>query len=209
MIPLGSKLAPFRGVISWNKSNREGRIHFVGKLTQVSDSGPSWPSCFSYFIICHYISHLLLTLYHTIPTFSHPEKEAFWKHCGEKERINQHFLLFPTMFSTLPKSNFNFWFTFILSSANAFNFDQSKILSFGKELTEMGQVTIYPLLLRYSFWLINNRQLLKTLWEKEKLLVTIFSTQIIVSSFVHIFLTLYLNLLLNWKNLKLAYQIKG
>ena len=46
MIPLGSKLAPSRGVISWNNSCREGRIHFVGKLTQVSDSGPSWPSCF-------------------------------------------------------------------------------------------------------------------------------------------------------------------
>ena len=29
-----------------------------------------------------------------------------------------------------------------------------------------------PLLHRYSFWNINNRRLLKTLWEKEKLLVT-------------------------------------
>ena len=65
MIPLGSKLAPSRGVISWNTSNREGRIHFVGKLTQVSDSGPSWPSCFTY----------LLTL--TIATFNNPKKEAF------------------------------------------------------------------------------------------------------------------------------------
>ena len=37
------------------------------------------------------------------------------------------------MFSTLPKTNVNFSFTFILSSANAFNLDQSKILSFGKE----------------------------------------------------------------------------
>ena len=45
MIPLGSKLAPSGGVISWNNSNREDRIHFVGKLTQVSNSGPSWPSC--------------------------------------------------------------------------------------------------------------------------------------------------------------------
>ena len=41
-----------------------------------------------------------------------------------------------------------------------------------------------PLLHKYSFWCINNRQLLKTLWEKEKLLVraispfpTMFSTQ--------------------------------
>ena len=39
------------------------------------------------------------------------------------------------MLSTLPECNFSFSFTFILWSANAFNLDQSKILSFGKELT--------------------------------------------------------------------------
>ena len=39
------------------------------------------------------------------------------------------------MFSTLPKTNFDFSVTFILSSANALNFDQSKVLLFGKELT--------------------------------------------------------------------------
>ena len=38
------------------------------------------------------------------------------------------------MFSAHPNTNFNFWITFILSSANAFNLDYSKILSFGKEL---------------------------------------------------------------------------
>ena len=32
------------------------------------------------------------------------------------------------------KTNFNFSVTFILSSANAFNLDLTKILSFGKEL---------------------------------------------------------------------------
>ena len=42
----GVKTGPIPGVISWNNSNGEGRIHFMGKLTQVSDSGPSWPSCF-------------------------------------------------------------------------------------------------------------------------------------------------------------------
>ena len=40
------------------------------------------------------------------------------------------------MFSTLPKTNFNFSVTLILSSAYAFNLDKSKILSFGKELTK-------------------------------------------------------------------------
>ena len=42
------KTGPILGVISWNNSNREGRIHFVGKLTQVSASGPSWPFCSIY-----------------------------------------------------------------------------------------------------------------------------------------------------------------
>ena len=38
------------------------------------------------------------------------------------------------MLPTLLKLIFNTSFTFILSSANAFNLDQSKILSFGKEV---------------------------------------------------------------------------
>ena len=40
------------------------------------------------------------------------------------------------MFSTHPKTNFNFSTTFNLSFGNAFNLDQSKILSFGKELNK-------------------------------------------------------------------------
>ena len=38
------------------------------------------------------------------------------------------------MFSTLPNTNFNFWVRIILSSANALNLDQSKILSSGNGL---------------------------------------------------------------------------
>ena len=38
------------------------------------------------------------------------------------------------MFPTLLKTYFNFLDTFILSSANAFNLDQSTKVSFGKEL---------------------------------------------------------------------------
>ena len=45
---------------------------------------------------------------------------------------NQHFLLFSPCF--LPFPNFNFSVTIILSSANVFNLDRSKILSFDKEL---------------------------------------------------------------------------
>ena len=39
------------------------------------------------------------------------------------------------MCSTLHKTNFKFSVTFILSSANAFDLDKPKILSFGKELS--------------------------------------------------------------------------
>ena len=39
---------------------------------------------------------------------------------GENAGI-QHFLLFPTIFSTFSSTNFNFSVTLILSSANAFN----------------------------------------------------------------------------------------
>ena len=38
------------------------------------------------------------------------------------------------MFSALPKTNFNFSFTFISSSTITFNLDLSKILWFGKKL---------------------------------------------------------------------------
>ena len=41
---------------------------------------------------------------------------------------------FPTMFSTLHKTNFKFSVIFILSSANAFNLGKPKILSFGNGL---------------------------------------------------------------------------
>ena len=48
--------------------------------------------------------------------------------------------------STLPKTNFNFSVTFILSSVNPFNLDQSKHLSFGEEfrfLTVKHTITIF------------------------------------------------------------------
>ena len=52
------------------------------------------------------------------------------------------------MFSTLPKAYFNFSSTFDFSSANAFNLDQSNILSSGNGLND----GIY----------------LRVVWEKEK-----------------------------------------
>ena len=70
-----------------------------------------------------------LTLYQTIPTFNDLEQEDFRKHCEKKERmlVTRCFLLFQNMISI-------FSFMFILSSANTFNLDQSKTLSFGKEI---------------------------------------------------------------------------
>ena len=41
---------------------------------------------------------------------------------------------FPAVFTTLPKTNFNFSAKLNLLSANAFNLDQSKNQSFGKGL---------------------------------------------------------------------------
>ena len=69
----------------------------------------------------------------TIPTFITSGKESFRKHCGKKREnaLNQPF---PTMFSTLPNTNFYFSVTMTLSSANALNLVKAKILSFGKEL---------------------------------------------------------------------------
>ena len=54
---------------------------------------------------------------------------------------NQHFLLFPTVFSTLSHKFVNLA-TFNLLSANAFNLVMSKTLSFGKRL--MQQNIGYP-----------------------------------------------------------------
>ena len=75
---------------------------------------------------------------------------------------------------------------FILSSANTFNLDQSKILSFGKELSLFKQFVLFLKSFLYCFvdWTFNpfpnkpwflcvcSTSLLKTLREKEKLLIT-------------------------------------
>ena len=42
----GFKTSPAPGITNWNNRSKKGRIHFVGKMTQVSDQGPRWPSCF-------------------------------------------------------------------------------------------------------------------------------------------------------------------
>ena len=77
------------------------------------------------------------------------------------------------------------------------------------------KLTFIPLLHRGSFWHINNRQLLKTLWEKEKLLVTsnfsfshnVFNLIRWLYPHLPIFLTSYLYLLLNWKSLLIDWMV--
>ena len=113
-----------------------------------------------------------LNLYpHKLPTFHNLEKEAFWKHCGKRRKCwLPAFSPFSTMFSTLPYINFNFSFTFVLSSANAPNLDMSIILLFSKALNPS-----------HTFPGFSDPQevcFLKTLWKKEivKMLVnSIFS----------------------------------
>ena len=82
------------------------------------------------------LSQNLLALYHTITTFNDPTlyKEPFENIIGKGENAgDQHFLLFPQRFLSFPKQ-ISIFESFILSSANPFNLDQSKVLSFGKEL---------------------------------------------------------------------------
>ena len=85
------------------------------------------------------------------------------------------------MFSSLPKPIFNTLFTFILSSANAFNLDQFKILSFVKSyllksllhnVSRRKTIGLTLSLTSPGFYGSAVQVFLKTLWEKEKLLVT-------------------------------------
>ena len=58
------------------------------------------------------------------------KKEVSGNIVGEGENAgNKHLLLFPQCFIILPESSFNFSVIFILSPANAFDFEQSKIFS--------------------------------------------------------------------------------
>ena len=75
------------------------------------------------------------TLCHTIMTFNDPVEKAFGKHCWKRRKCwSPAFSAFPAMFPILLRTFFKFSVTFKLSSANL-NLDQSRIMSFGKELT--------------------------------------------------------------------------
>ena len=117
-----------------------------------------------------------LSLYHIISTFNNSKEEAFENIVWTGENAgNQHFLLLPQCFLPFPIVNFNFWFTFKLSSANAFNLDRSKILLFGKEFRIQQKFnhsrikSIWRWLIRYLNFPLTEK---KTFWEKDKMLFT-------------------------------------
>ena len=60
------------------------------------------------------------------------------------------------MFSTLPKTNFNFSVTFILLSASAFNLDQSKNLLYGKELIVQVALLIANIYSEFQVYMFSN-----------------------------------------------------
>ena len=74
---------------------------------------------------------ILLTLYLTIPSFNNnplsPKKKAFQNIVGKRGNAsNQHFLLSPQCFSTLPNKYFNFGSDLPWSFSNPFDLDWSK-----------------------------------------------------------------------------------
>ena len=98
---------------------------------------------------------------HTIPISNNPEIETFWKNCGKRRKCGKPvFSPFPTIYSTLPKSNFNFSVLFILLSANASNLDRSKILSLDTGLTPFQTTNFRPFQTdrlcrrQFPFWLV-------------------------------------------------------
>ena len=89
-----------------------------------------------------------------------------FKNTGGKEEV-AHFPLFPQCF----QPNWRFCYLKLLS-ANFFNLDHSRILSFGKELNCHLQVlSINPFPNKPWFLHVCNTSVLKTLWENEKFLV--------------------------------------
>ena len=70
-------------------------------------------------------------------TFRRLWERSLLKTLREKEKLLvQAISPLPTMFSTLSKTEIIIFVTFHLSSANAFNWDQSKILSSGNGLSQ-------------------------------------------------------------------------
>ena len=79
------------------------------------------------------------------------KKKPFENSVGKGENAgNQHFLLFPGYFLSFPKQISIFLSHLFLSSANAFNLDQSTTLSFAKQLITYQNVFFFLFLIQKS-----------------------------------------------------------
>ena len=122
---------------------------------------------------------------------------SFWKHCGgKKDKLltTNNFSFSLGVFYPLTKNFLPFSSNLNLSSANSFSFEGYKIyhlcvkrlnllvymskqkhinitVSGGLWTCSFLSIGLNSLLHRYPFWRINNRQLLKTMWKKKKLLI--------------------------------------
>ena len=84
------------------------------------------------------------------------------------------FSIFSVIFSTPPQAEINFLFIIILSFANAFNLNQFKILSFGKELTNYHTIPHFDVL---KYIAVENFVIEREIaCKKQFLLVSMFST---------------------------------
>ena len=73
--------------------------------------------------VCHWEKVKRLTLYHTIPPFNNPKKKGFGKHCGKRRKCwLPAFSPFPTMFSTLSKTENSHFSNFYFVACKCFQF---------------------------------------------------------------------------------------
>ena len=99
-----------------------------------SDLALHFPLIFHYYLFKKSDPMPVKTLYHTIPTFNDPKEEGFGRHFRKEENAgNEQFVLFLSVFPILSKREIITIATFNFSSANAYNLNQSKKLSFGVE----------------------------------------------------------------------------
>ena len=77
-------------------------------------------------------------------------KKPFQNIVGKGEIWQPAFSPFPTMFSTLSKTEIIIYVTFILSSANAFNLVKVKFLSSGNGLRFTQRISLCNLVENYS-----------------------------------------------------------
>ena len=101
------------------------------------------------------IKIFLLNPFPKSPGFYVSVVQVFWKHCGKRGKCSWRDISpFPTLFSTRFENFVPLSSNLKLSSSNSFSLEESKICCLGKDLR------------------VCLTSLLKTLWEKEKLLVT-------------------------------------